>query len=94
MAYPSWGRGQGDFPQTILETSEKVQSPERQAPVRVRLAFAFPAVLGSSRWCQVVFGQGPESSSGSRPWMLRSACVSLQGVEEPEAEPGPLGARN
>lgn len=37
----------------------------------------------------MVFGQGPESSLGSRPWMLRSACV-----EELETGPGPLGARN
>lgn len=60
MAYPSWGRGQEDFPQTILETSEKAQSPERHAPVRVRLPFAFLAFLGSSGWCQVVFRPGPE----------------------------------
>lgn len=69
MAYPSWGRGQGDFPQTILETSEKMQSPVRESTCLGQTLIDIPSISGQLR---VVSGD-----LGARtrvPWEANPDC--------------------
>ena len=75
MAYRSRGRGQGDFPQTILETSEKMQSPVKQSTCPGSGSHLhsqrFWAAQSGVRWSS---GKD-QSSPGSHSWLLRSRQV-------------------
>lgn len=47
--HPSWGRGQGDVPQTILETSEKAQSSLRHSTCLGQTPIYILSVSGQCR---------------------------------------------